>query len=205
MPTIIFDDAVARLNEPGADLNALRAELAVVLQAVTTGRFEPSGLCNGMTLWAAPDDPKKVIRLRNGILTCEDGARYSTSLEDVWIDRTSQAEPPVDIAFGQIFPLRGKEFDFHAIQTGLEAIIGCPMTSSVKMGYDNFFHFVFRRQFKARDRQRLKLENVLTFMQAWEVALGKSRVHMHTGTIEVICGTFPDKVREAERERDERG
>ena len=202
---ISFEDAVARLGEPDADLNALRAELATVLTAVTEGRYgyDPRGRCQGMTLWTDPNDPQKRVRLRNGILTCVDGAQYSTSLEDLWIDRTSHAESPVDISFGQLFPGRGKDFDYHAIQAGLEEIVGCPLSSSVKAGFDNFFHYVFRRQFKERDRQRLMVENIITYMQGWEVALGNSRVSMRTGTIEVVCYLFPKELRDAERARNQ--
>lgn len=203
MEFIAFDTAVARLSEPDADLNALRAELAVVLRGVAEGKFgsDPASQCKGLTLWTHPDDPSKLVRVRNHILTCVDGAQQSVSLLDLWIDRTSREEPRVEIPYGSVFPCQGKDFDFHAIQKGLEEIIGCPLTSSVKLGFDGFFHYVFRRQFKERDRQRLKAEQVVSFMQEWDVAYGSSYVRMHTGTIEVVCRLFPAEDREREKNR----
>lgn len=183
------------------DLNNLRAELAVLLDAVNNNHFprDPGdNHCPGFVLWQHEDDPKKRVTIRNGVINCIDGAHHSLMAERLWLQQTSEIVPRTEYAFGRTFD-RGKPFHYSDVLAGLEEIIGCKKTGGVNYGFDGFYHFTFERQFKARDRQRLKVENILTFMQDYDCSYGGSYVVLSTANIEVVCRLMKD---EPGREKD---
>lgn len=177
------------------DLNSLRAELAVLLDAVNNNHFpydKGDHRCPGFILWTNPENPEQHVRVRNGVINCVDGAQHSITAETLWREQTSEIVARTEYAFGRVFD-RGKPFHYGDVLDGLEEIIGCKKTGGVNYGYDGFYHFTFERQFKARDRQRLKVENVLTFMQDYDCSYGGSYVVIATGRIEVVCRLMKDE------------
>ena len=191
MTAITYRQAKERLCAPDADLNSLRAELAVLMDAVDNNHFPYDGdrdpWCGGFTLWVNPDNPKQRVRVRNRIITCEDGAQHSISAEDLWIEQTSEIEPRVRLDYGSVsHDKEATPYSHHEVVTALADIIGCEVSSKVCYGFDGFYHYTFKRQFRRYDRQRLRAEQALTFMQSYDCVFGRSAIEIATGRIEVI-------------------
>lgn len=191
MTEITFLQAKDRLRAPNADLNSLRAELAVLMDAIDNNHFpydpDRDARCGGFTLWTNPNNPAQRVRVRNRIITCEDGAQHSISAEDLWIERTSAIEERARLDYGGVFHDKGSTpYSHHEVITRLEEIIGCKVSSKVCFGFDGFYHYSFKRQFRKFDRQRLRAEKALTFMQAYDCVFGRSAIEVATGRIDVI-------------------
>ncbi|AFU88188.1 hypothetical protein CcrColossus_gp318 [Caulobacter phage CcrColossus] len=189
MTQITYREAKARLSAPDADLNNLRAELAVLMDAIDNNHFpyDPERpFCRGFVLWTHPDDPTKQVTVRNGQITCVDGAHYGISAKTLWIRETSENETYARLEIGRVdSDEKAIEFNFSEVLAGLEDIIGCKVTTKVCYGFDGFYQLGFERQFKRWDRQRLRAEQVVTFMQKYDCAFGRTFVEVKTGRIDL--------------------
>jgi hypothetical protein len=152
----------------------------------------------GYVLWQDPTNDKNYLSFRNGIMTAvHDGISGMSSADEVWINLTSTELVPYEVQVPPKF-LQSKtnprpDFMPKDVKALMDEIVGSESTAH-NFGWDGDFFYTWRRQFRARDRQRMKVEELYTLLDGYNIDRG-CIIRARTGVIEVSVHLMVEKHR----------